>query len=420
MSESPGKSGSQLIGQPESGNQYEARIAKLQVVLYAASLVFAGLGTALVGPFDLNTPIAPVLAYVAAAVTFLSSTITQILKKAAKGFSPKFLFWLLICVNLAYLGLAAILWFTSSFDVPLTENVPEEEEIPAGSEETFGFTVEPGDFVIVRVFTLTPDLDVTVRVFNDERKLTVEKVEDRLWELKSVLVGGDWTMTVTDNTGSGGDVRVRYNVSRKARDLELGASIRGQVIAEAGNKTGYVIKPEEDVEAELVADDLIPSDLPLGISVFAGSTLVNLPATLLERSYTVPIPLRSGTTYVVAVGTLEEALGRFTISLGTTGVEPPPSTTTTSTPIADVALPDLYGLSEADAYSALGDLGLSTESISVCSSSVDAGMVRQAFVRDDDGTERVVSDEPGTVPEGVLLPQSAVVILKISNGSSCD
>jgi hypothetical protein len=399
---------------------YEEKIAKLRLILYAATAVLAGLGTVLVLPFDLNTPLAPGLAFAGAAVSGVSAVISQVIEKADNGFkNPKFVYRLLLVINVAYLALAAVLWFTSTYDIALQEDEPEEAQIPPGSEETFGFSVQPGDFVILRVFALNQGLDLSVRALNEERVELVEKVEDRLWEMRAVLVGGDWTVTVTDNTTSGGKVRVRYEVSRQAEGLRVGSSLRGQVIATKEDKLGYVIQPDTDVEVDLVAGDLSPSDLPLGISVFRGTTLVSPPVVLDGRSYSVPLILRGGTTYVVAVTGLGDGTGRFTLSLIGNVTEPPPPTTMTSPPVDLVELPDIYNVEEASAYEALAEVELVPQSITVCSGSVDAGRIRQAFTVEEDGTETIVADEPGVVTQPVLLNRGTTVTLKVSNGTPC-
>jgi hypothetical protein len=317
------------------------------------------------------------------------------------------------------LTLAAVLWFTSTYDVPLEEGKSREAQIPPGSEETFGFSVKPGDFVILRVFVLSPGLDVTIRALNEERVELVEKVEDRLWEMRSVLVGGDWTVTVTDSTISGGTVRVSYVVSREAEDLQVGSPLRGQVIARRGDKIGYVIRTDTDVEVDLVAGDLAPSDLPLGISVFRGTTLVSPPTVLESGSYSVPLVLRGGTTYVVAVTGVGDGTGRFTLSLIGDISEPPPPTTTTSPPVDVVELPEIYNIEEATAYEALGEVGLVPQSITVCSGSVDAGRIRQAFTLDEDGAATIVADAPGVVTQPVVVQPGTTVTLKVSNGTPC-
>lgn len=421
MDTPPGQPGRQVATVTTNPHgEYEERIAKLRLILYAATAVLTGLGTALILPFDLNTPLAPVLAFAGAAVSGVSGAISQVIEKVAKGFkNPKFVYRLLLVINIIYLTLAAVLWFTSTYDIALEEDEPEEAQIPPGSEETFGFSVQPGDFVILRVFALSPGLDVTVRALNEERIELVEKVEDRLWEMRSVLVGGDWTVTVNDNTTSGGKVRVRYVVSREAEGLRVGSSLRGQVIASRGDKIGYVIQPDTDVEVDLVAGDLSPSDLPLGISVFRGTTLVSPPAALESRSYSVPLTLRGGTTYVVAVIGVGEGTGRFTLSLIGDVTDPPPPTTTSSPPVDLVELPEIYDVEEASAYEALAEVELVPQSVTVCSGSVGAGRIRQAFTVDEDGTESIVADEPGAVTQPVLLNPGTTVNLKVSNGTPC-
>lgn len=406
------------ISSANVGDEYKSRIAKLRYVLYGLTVFFAAVSTFVSG-LDFHSPIEPLILYAASAAPALSALVSKVLEERSEGISTRFVFYFLIALNVAFLVIVVLLWQTQTYDVPITEDESIEAEIPADSEETFGFTVEPGAFVVLRIFALASDVDITASVLNEEYKVPVEKVQDRLWELQTVLPGGYVTLSVTDNTGSEARTRIRYSISRSARSLSLDSPITNQVIAHTGDMASFVAIPDSDVEVDLVATDLSPEGLPLAFSVFSGTSLVSSPATLLGGVYSTPLTLFQGNTYIVAVDGLDEAVGRFTIALRSVGLPPPSSATTTSPPVDLVALPVLYNIGEAEAHSSLASVGFVPVSIAVCSGSVDAGRVRQAFIENDDGTESIVADRPGVTSDNIELPSGTVVQLKISNGNPC-
>jgi hypothetical protein len=406
--------------QVASARPWESWTWKLTILLWVLAAVSAAL-SALVAGTDFTSPLANWVHYVSTVFAGGSALFVRILSRSDRAREhPAFVFCLAVTAVVLYFAFAGLHYLLGSPFQILKEDVPARVELASGGQALVRFGVEPGDHAAVVIDAITPGLSVSAIIENGERKESVGEASTRRWEYQGVLVGGDWTLTITNEHVQAGAVRVRYEVTQKATPLGVGQVLRGQTVGTIDTKNGYVIAATERVEATLVIDELSAEELPLSVAVWRGTRRDNPPAPPTDGAYVIPILLRPDQQYVVAVSPLDGATGRYRVALledpGPDVPEPAPA----PGPSERIALPPLYDLPESEAHALLGEAGLVAESLAVCSSSVGAGRVRQAFVLSGQQEEIVVADRPGLVPAGEEVRADTIVRLKISTGQPCE
>jgi hypothetical protein len=402
-----------------SARPWQAWTWKLTIVLWVLAAVSAAL-SALVAGTEFTSPLANWVHYVGTVFAGGSALFVRILSHSDRSREhPAFIFCVAAAAVVAYVAIAVLHYVLGSPFQVLAEDVPARVELDGGGQALVRFGADPGDHTTVVIDAITPGLSVSAIIENGERKETVGEASTRRWEYQGVLIGGQWTLTITNEHDQAGTVRVRYGVTEKATPVRVGQVLRGQTVGTADTKNGYVIETTEGAEVTLVVDELSGGDLPLSVAVWRGSRRDNPPAPPSDGAYVVPIVLHPEQQYVVAVSPLDGATGRYRLALledpGPDVPEPAPA----PGPSELVALPPLYDVPEGEAHALLGEAGLVTESLAVCSSSVGAGRVGQAFILSEHGEEIVIADRPGLVPAGAEVRADTVVRLKISTGQSC-
>lgn len=405
--------------QPASARPWAVWTWKLTIALWGLAAVSAAL-SALVAGTDFTSPLDNWVHYVGTVFAGGSALFVRILSHSDRASEhPAFIFWVAATAVVLYFVFAGLHYLLGTPWQVLVEDVPTRVELEGGGQALLRFAVDPGDHTAVVIDAVTPGLTISAIVENGERTESVGEASERRWEYRGVLVGGDWTLTVTNEHDQVGAVRIRYGVTNSAISLTVGQVLRGQTVGTADTRNGYVIESAEGVEARLIVDELSGGDLPLSVAVWRGTRRDNPPTSLRDGAYVVPIVLQPDQEYVVSVSPLDGATGRYRLALleerapdGAEGLPDPG-------PSERVTLPPLYDVPEGEAHALLGEAGLVAESLAVCSSSVAAGQVRQAFVLTEGGEEQVVADRPDRVPEGMEVTADTVVRLKISTGQPC-
>jgi hypothetical protein len=405
--------------QPAPSRPWAAWTWKLTIALWVLAAVSAAL-SALVAGTDFTSPLDNWVHYVGTVFAGSSALFVRILSHSDRASEhPAFVFCVAATAVVLYFVFAGLHYLLGTPWQVLTADVPARVEIEGGGQALLRFTVDPGDHTAVVIDAITPGLAISAIVENGERTESVGEASARRWVYQGVLVGGDWTLTITNEHDQVGAVRVRYGVTNRATPLQVGQVLRGQTVGTADTRNGYVIEPTEGVEARLIVDELSGDDLALSVAVWRGTRRDNPPTAPRDGAYVVPIVLQPDQQYVVSVSPLDGATGRYRLALledsSPDVPEPPPA----PGPSERVALPPLYDIPEGEAHALLGEAGLVAESLAVCSSSVAAGQVRQAFVLSEGGEETVVADRPGLVPAGMEVTADTVVRLKVSTGQPC-
>lgn len=114
---------------------------------------------------------------------------------------------------------------------------------------------------------------------------------------------------------------------------------------------------------------------------------------------------------LVAIAGALGLVGGAGVIAGTGGLDPSP------TPIAQ-GVPNVYDFSSNQAVTMLKSAGFPARTISVCSSSVAAGKVRQVLTDGGAADGTVLVDMDGVTPFGRTLRGGSVVV-KVSTGVPC-
>jgi hypothetical protein len=386
---------------------WHARIAKLKFGLVALAITFAGIPV-LLETVELRTPVATWASLIAAVVSGLSAVVTQVIGRAGPMLRehPKFVFWVLVGVNVIFLGIAAIAVITQVEEGWLDPRVPLDVDLAAGEQQILRFEVEPGQSVIIRLRASEPGVEITASVRRDERDEVVRQTGDRGWEHRAVLDGGRWDLVINNDDQVDARVRARYDPVGRRLSLTPGQS--HTVDLASGALHGYTFRPEEGQQRLMIEPLESPSEgeLQLDIRAWAETGRTGVVRQLADGRYELELS-QHGTDHVMAIRALDDDTGRYRVSY------PRPS--------ERVVLPPLYEVQESEAFERLRDAGIEdVEAIRVCSGSVDEGRVRQAFILDGSEREVVVADEPDVVVPGVRVEAGETVWLKISTGRPCE
>ena len=396
-----------------SDSKYGARIGKITAFVVAIGIVVAGV-LGFIGQQGFISPARRWLLVLDGALVIVSSVITALAKykfKSEEG--QKTLFQVLLASIAATVVLFA--W------VVLTEGGPDLPEggfvggnLAANQSVLHRFETDPGDTAVLRIRKLD-GLDARAFVTNGEQELPVSgPPEGGPLELSKVLVGGLWTLQIDSINDSEGSYRVDYDVVDRPRQLNPGTALVGERVSLVSSENGYLIVPTEDLD---VTVDLEPSqsDLALTSTLYRGSrTEVTNVST---GDTAISVSLRGGATYVLVVRG-DGTSGAYRIAM-TAPSDFEPTVPTTQAPGTEIRIPNLYGLTEAEAYEALANENLIGDSIRVCSGSISEGQVRQAFIVDSEGQEHIVGDEPGAPIDTEVAGPEQVVYMKISTGEPC-
>ena len=145
--------------------------------------------------------------------------------------------------------------------------------------------------------------------------------------------------------------------------------------------------------------------------------------TVRGRGSTTTTSSTSTTTTLPPTSTVPRSTTTTTITTTTTTTTTMPLSTTTTVQLTPGLPRSYYGVDEVIARDGLLAAGLSPRLITVCSGSVDAGLVRQIVEEevDEDGEIREIEldGETGLTEAGEMLEPGTPVVVKISTGNPC-
>lgn len=400
-----------------STTTYGRRLLWWWLITAVLSAVISGT-TLFISDQALITPFTKYLVF-AGGFLFIVSNVLGVISAAflKTDASHKLGFYAMVIGVITTLVVFAILILTEGTpDLAEGETISGELEVSSSARHIF--EAEPGSTIVLRIAT-QGKLEVSAYITNGEERIPVSRPpEGDDLELSKVVVGGNWTLQIDAVNNTSGRYHASYDIVDSPRDLVLQTPHRGERIGRANSENGYVVQLDEPAELRIT---VVPSfeGLPLGLSVYRNTrTEVENPAAEDDGSYTILLRIRPGSTYVIVVRG-QGVAGSYTITADIQPSDQAPTTSTSSPPQAEIEMPSVYNLTEADAYAALLTSGLAGESIQVCSGSVAAGRVRQAFVVETDGKERIVDDEPEVTIDTTKVKADQIIYLKISTGAPC-
>jgi hypothetical protein len=396
-------------------------ILVLVAALVVAGAVFVGLQK-LAGDFDLTSPLEPVLSYGGALAAGMLGVVLSLRTFFRQSAKPVVI---MLAVALPVFVVLALVLIATNDDTDLEVDRALHRRVAALSREDHKFEIDDGDRAIV-----------TLRGPNDwTGELIVQRGSEvfsgspaaggRALVVDETLTGGTWEVEVASATDRDADYTLTLEVD-PARQVRPGDAYADEALIDAADSNGYVLHTSAARKVVVVVDNVSAPELLPDASVLVNGFRRNVPMPRNELA--IPVSVEAGARYVVVVTSPSGASGSYRFALfddseyATATAVP----TTVDTPLMQpdepgdgepVPVPDVFGDAQDDAERTLIAAGFAVRSFNVCSSSVDAGLVRQVVIAADQG--RDVVDAPGTDVDVRELPAGTELALKVSTGAPC-